>query len=213
MGIIDISVPVEEGKMPIWPGNPGLKMRFHASFEAGDAVCLTEALLGVHTGTHLDAPMHYLRDGGGIETLRLETLVGPARVLEIENPECVRSEELETKNLQGASRFLIKTRNSQNRWWEKPYDPNFCSMTPDAARLLLECGMTLLGVDYLSVDAPDTGVPVHMLLMPAGVTLLEGLNLQDVPEGDYELIALPALLPGRDGAPARAILRTLPPLA
>lgn len=213
MGIIDISVPVVEGKTPIWPGNPGLRMRFHASFAAGDSVCLTEALMGVHTGTHLDAPMHYLPDAGGIETLRLETLVGPARVLEIENPACVSPEELETKNLEGASRFLIKTRNSQERWWEKPYDPNFCAMTPAAARLLLARGATLLGVDYLSVDAPDTGVPVHMLLMPAGVVLLEGLNLRGAPEGDYELIALPALLPGRDGAPARAILRTLPPLA
>ena len=154
--------------------------------------------------------MHYLRDQGGIETLPLEVLVGPARVIETENPECVSAEELGTKNLKGATRFLIKTRNSAERWWEKPYDPHFCAMTPDAARLLLESGMTLLGVDYLSVDAPKSGAPVHLLLMPEGVVLLEGLNLGGVAEGDYELIALPALFAGRDGAPARAILRPLP---
>ena len=210
MDIIDISVPVREGETPLWPGNPGLKMRFHKSFKAGDSVCLTEAVIGVHTGTHLDAPMHYLRDQGGIETLPLEVLVGPARVIETENPECVSAEELGTKNLEGATRFLFKTRNSAGRWWEKPYDPHFCAMTPDAARLLLESGMTLLGVDYLSVDAPKSGAPVHLLLMPEGVVLLEGLNLGGVAEGDYELIALPALFAGRDGAPARAILRPLP---
>ncbi len=213
MNIIDISVPVRQGKMPIWPGNPGLEMRFHASFEAGDSVCLTEAVFGAHTGTHLDAPMHYLPGAGGIETLPLETLAGPARVIEIENPERVSAEELKTKNLSGATRFLIKTRNSENRWWEKPFDPHFCHMTREAAQLLLENGMALLGVDYLSVDAPKSGGPVHLLLMPEGVVLLEGLNLANAPEGDYELIALPALFTGRDGAPARAILRTLPPLA
>ncbi len=212
MGIIDISVPVSE-KLPIWPGNPGLSMRFHATFEAGDGVCLTEATIGVHSGTHLDAPMHYLPGEGGIETLKLETLMGPARVVEIENRACVTAEELATKNLEGATRLLVKTRNSADRWWEKPYDPHFCHMTPEAARLLLDKGIALLGVDYLSVDAPDTGVPVHMTLMPHGVALLEGLDLTNAPEGDYELIALPALFPGRDGAPARAVLRTLTPLA
>ena len=212
MDVIDLTVPIGEG-LPIWPRNPGLSLRFHQSFEAGDSAYVTEATLGLHTGTHLDAPMHYLRDEGGIETLPLETLMGPARVLEVEGAECVRAEELAAKNLKGATRFLIKTRNSENRWWEKPFDENFCHMTRDAAQLLLENGMTLLGVDYLSVDARGAGSAVHLLLMPAGVVLLEGLNLRDAPEGDYELIALPALFAGRDGAPARAILRPLPPPA
>ncbi len=209
MAIIDISVPVEEGKMPIYPGNPGLSMRFHKSFDAGDDVCLTEVLFGVHAGTHVDAPMHYLHDAGGIETLNLETLMGPTRVIAVENHECITAEELATKNLEGAKRFLIKTRNSDEQWWTKPYHPDYCHMTPEAGQLLYDHGMELLGVDYLGVDAPDPNVPVHMLLMPLGVVLLEGLNLANTPEGDYELIALPALFTGRDGAPARAVLRTL----
>ncbi len=209
MEIIDISVPVVEGEMPIYPGNPGLSMRFHKSFDAGDDVCLTEATIGVHTGTHLDAPMHYLHDAGGIETLNLETLMGPARVIAVENHECITAEELATKNLEGATRFLIKTRNSEDQWWSKPYSPDYCHMTAGAGQLLYDHGMELLGVDYLGVDAPDPNVPVHTLLMPLGVVLLEGLNLANAPEGDYELIALPALLPGRDGAPARAVLRSL----
>ncbi len=208
MAIIDITVPVREG-MPLWPGDPDLKMRFHASFDAGDAVCLTEASLCLHTGTHLDAPVHFLPGAGGVEALSLNTLIGPARVIEIENHQCITAEELKTKNLVGATRFLIKTRNSSERWWKKPFDPDFCHMTPEAAQLLLENRMTLLGVDYLSVDSPEGDAPVHRLLMPRGVVLLEGLNLGDAPEGDYELIALPVLYTGRDGAPARAVLRTL----
>ena len=212
MEIIDITVPVREG-MPFWPGDPQLRLRYYASFDAGDPVCLTEASLCLHTGTHVDAPVHFLPGEDGVEALSLETLMGPARVIEIENHERITAEELATKNLECAARFLIKTRNSDERWWEKPFDPHFCHMTPEAAQLLLDNGMTLLGVDYLSVDPPESDSPVHRLLMPRGVVLLEGINLGDAPEGDYELIALPALFTGRDGAPARAVLRSLPPLA
>ena len=208
MAIIDISVPIREG-MPLWPGDPEPKLRFHASFEAGDSVCLTEASLCLHTGTHVDAPIHFLPGEGGVEALSLDTLMGPARVIAIENHECITAEELGTKSLEGATRFLIKTRNSEGKWWEKPFVPHFRHMTPEAAQLLLDNEMTLLGVDYLSVDPPEGDAPVHRLLMPLGVVLLEGLNLSDAPEGDYELIALPALFTGRDGAPARAVLRTL----
>ncbi|MCY4383981.1 MAG: cyclase family protein [Nitrospinae bacterium] len=212
MDVIDITVPIQEG-MPLWPGDPELKLRFHASFKAGDSVCLTEASLCLHTGTHVDAPVHFLPGEDGVEALSLETLMGPARVIEIENHECITSEELSTKNLEGATRFLIKTRNSDARWWEKPFDPNFCHMTPEAAQLLLDNGMTLLGVDYLSVDPPEGDAPVHRLLMPRGLVLLEGLHLSHAHEGDYELIALPTLFTGRDGAPARAVLRSLQALA
>ncbi|MCE2454038.1 MAG: cyclase family protein, partial [Nitrospinae bacterium] len=116
-----------------------------------DDVCLTEATIGVHTGTHLDAPMHYLHDAGGIETLNLETLMGPARVIAVENHECITAEELATKNLEGATRFLIKTRNSEDQWWTKPYSPDYCHMTAEAGQLLYDHGMELLGVDYLGV--------------------------------------------------------------
>ena len=208
MAIIDITVPIREG-MPLWPGAPDLRLRFHASFDAGDAVCLTKASLCLHTGTHVDAPVHFLPAEGGVEALSLETLMGPARVIQTENHERITAEELKTKNLEGATRFLIRTRNSADSWWEKPFDPNFCHMTPEAAELLLANGMELLGVDYLSVDPPEGDSPVHRLLMPLGVVLLEGLNLGDAPEGDYELIALPALFSGRDGAPVRAVLRPL----
>ncbi len=209
MSIIDLSVPIREG-MPIWPGDPELILRFHKSFEAGDRNNVSEASLGLHTGTHIDAPNHFLPGEGGIETLSLEILAGPARVIEIENPEKVTAEELRGKDLSGAARFLIKTRNSAGRWWEKPFDPGFCHMTREAAQLLLDAGMRLLGVDCLSVDGKGAErSPVHNLLLPAGVVLLEGLNLSGAAPGDYELIALPALFEGRDGAPARAILRPL----
>lgn len=208
MPFIDLTIPIREG-MPIWPGDPEPRLRWHKSFAAGDRNNVTEAAFGLHTGTHLDAPNHFLRDRGGIETLPIEILIGPGRVIEIDDPHRVTAEELRGKNLAGASRFLIRTRNSAERWWEKPFDPGFCHMTEEAAQLLLDAGMRLLGVDCLSVDGKGApGSPVHNLLMPKGVVLLEGLNLSAAPAGDYELIALPALFWGRDGAPARAILRS-----
>ncbi len=209
MPLIDLTVPLREG-MPVWPGDPALRLRYHQSFEAGDENNVTSAEMGLHTGTHMDAPKHFLPGGGGVETLPLDTLIGPARVIEIGNPDRVEAGELREKNIGGATRFLVKTRNSAARWWEKPFDPAFCHMTEEAARVLLDAGMKLLGVDCLSVDgyAADAA-PVHNLLLPAGVVLLEGLNLSDAPPGDYELFALPALFEDRDGAPARAVLRAL----
>ena len=209
MTLIDLTIPLRED-MPIWPGDPELRLRYHKSFEAGDRNNVTEARIGLHTGTHIDAPSHFLHGEGGMETLALDTLIGPARVLEIEDPARVTADEIRRKDLSGAARFLIKTRNSADRWWEQPFDPNFCHMTREAAQVLLDAGMRLLGVDCLSVDGKGApGSPVHNLLQPVGVVLLEGLNLSDAASGDYELMALPALFEGRDSAPTRAVLRPL----
>ena len=209
MPIIDLTVPIREG-MPIWPGDPELRLSYHKSFEAGDRNNVSEASLGLHTGTHLDAPNHFLPGEGGIETLPLDVLIGPARVIEIEDSEGVTADEIRKKDISGATRFLIKTRNSTGRWWKRPFDPSFCHMTQEAAQLLLDAGMKLLGVDCLSVDGKGVpGSPVHNLLLPAGVVLLEGLNLSSARPGDYELMALPALFENRDAAPTRAVLRPL----
>ena len=209
MPLIDLTVPLREG-MPVWPGDSAPRISYQRSFEAGDKNNVSSVAMGLHTGTHMDAPKHFIPGAGGMETLPLDTIIGPARVIEIENPDRVEAEELRGKNIGGATRVLIKTRNSGARWWEKPFDPDFCHMTEEAARVLLGAGMQLLGVDCLSVDgyAADAS-PVHNLLLPAGVVLLEGLNLSDAPPGDYELFALPALFEDRDGAPARAVLRAL----
>jgi arylformamidase len=148
----------------------------------------------------MDAPKHFISGAGGMETLPLDTLIGPARVIEIENPDRVEAEELRGKNIGGATRLLIKTRNSAARWWEKSFDPDFCHMTEEAARVLLDAGMKLLGVDCLSVDGYAAGAaPVHNLLLPAGVVLLEGLNLSDAPPGRLRAFraARPFRGPGR----------------
>ena len=211
MSLIDLTIPIRE-QMPVWPGDPSPSIRYTSSFEAGDHTNVSAATIGLHTGTHMDAPKHFIRGAGGMETISLDTLIGPARVIEIENPERVEAEELQGKNIEGATRFLIKTRNSASKWWKKPFDRAFCHMTEEAARLLLDAGMKLLGVDCLSVDGHAAAIadaPVHNLLLPAGVVLLEGLNLSGAAPGDYELIALPALFEDRDGAPARVVLRGL----
>jgi arylformamidase len=209
MAIIDITVPIHEG-MPVWPGDPEPDIRLHLSIAAGDGVNVSVARIGLHTGTHIDAPSHFIEGAGGIETVPLEALAGPARVIRIEDPERITADELLEHDLSGVARLLIRTRNSAERWWEKPFDPAFCHMTPEAGRALLDAGVRLLGVDSLSVDGAESeGEPVHRTLLPAGVVLLEGLNLLEAAPGDYELIALPALFRGRDAAPVRAILRPL----
>ena len=184
MAIIDISVPVEEGKMPIYPRESGA---FDALYTNPSTQATTSAspksssaCTPARTWTR---PCTTFHDAGGIETVNLETLMGPARVIAVENHECITAEELATKNLEGATRFLIKTRNSDEGWWTKPYSPDYCHMTPEAGQLLYDHGMELLGVDYLGVDAPDPNAPVHMLLMPLGVVLLEGLNLSECARG------------------------------
>jgi arylformamidase len=126
MSLIDLTIPIYEG-MPVWPGDPSPRISYMRSFEAGDHNNVSEATIGLHTGTHMDAPKHFLRGAGGMETLSLDTLIGPARVIEIENSERVEAEELREKNTEGATRFLIKTRNSASKWWEKPFNPDFAT--------------------------------------------------------------------------------------
>jgi arylformamidase len=122
--LIDLTVPLREG-MPVWPGDSVPRISYQRSFEAGDKNNVSSVAMGLHTGTHMDAPKHFIPGAGGMETLPLDTIIGPARVIEIENPDRVEAEELRGKNIGGATRVLIKTRNPGARWWEKPFDPDF----------------------------------------------------------------------------------------
>jgi arylformamidase len=211
MKVYDVSVLISED-LPVWPGNPGISLKQWKSFARGDRSNVTQLELGVHSGTHIDAPNHFEPDGKGVDELPLDILIGPCRVFELtELKKCVDQIVLERLDLNGVTRVLFKTRNS--KWWasgEREFHNDFVYVSDDGSRYLVENGIKLVGVDYLSVEkfkSPDHAT--HHTLLRNEVVIIEGLNLYDVPEGDYELIALPLKLKGADGAPTRVVLREL----
>ena len=209
MQLYDVSVLVHEGT-PIWPGDPGLSLRLDSRIGPGSEANVTRVQMGAHTATHMDAPFHFEPDGAGIDRLPLDVMIGPCRVFDLTKiTGHITRAALETCDLSGVARALFKTRNSL-RWEadEHAFDKNFVGVVTDGAQYLVERGVKLVGVDYLSVEPfGSKGHPVHHILLRANVIVVEGLNLHDVPAGDYELIALPVKLKGTDGAPARVVLR------
>ncbi len=209
MKLYDLSVPIHEG-MALWPSDPPLSMKLASSMARGDRANVTRLEFGAHTGTHMDAPFHFMRDGSGIDQIPLETLIGPCRVFDLTDiPGHIDRAAVERCDLRGVTRALFKTRNSA-RWArdEHEFDKGFIAVVTDGARLLVERGVKLVGVDYLSVEPYGSKEhPVHLTFLPANVIIVEGLNLSAVPAGDYELIALPMKLKDCDGAPSRVVLR------
>jgi arylformamidase len=177
------------------------------SLANGGPANVSELCCGVHTGTHVDAPNHFIEGAGGVDTLDVDALVGPAHVVDMRTAVAViDAAALSRIDLGGAQRVLFVTRNSQ--LWNKPaFDPDFVSIAPDAARLLSCSGVRLVGIDYLSVGSPET----HRILLGAGVICLEGLDFRRTEPGWYQLFCGPLKLAGADGAPARVLLRKLGP--
>jgi arylformamidase len=200
--IIDVSVPIREG-MPIYDGNPSIHLSRATSIEDGADVNVSRLDLGVHTGTHVDAAVHFLPDGAGAEELPLDALIGPAVVVDattLTGP--IDASSLGSLDLpEGLIRLLLKTPNSE-LWSSDEFTRNFIRLTGDGARFLVERGVRLVGIDYLSVGDQEA----HRELLGAGVVAVEGLDLRGVDPGPYTLVCLPLRLVGSDGAPARAIL-------
>jgi arylformamidase len=192
--------------MATWPGEPGPELTPIKQMSEGDAADVSRLSLGVHTGTHVDAPGHFIPGGAGVESLPLTILVGPARVVYIEDEGAIRVQALEDAALDGIGRVLFRTRNGE-QWSDREFQQDFVHLDPDAALWLANHGTKLVGVDYLSVDAFTAEEPrAHLTLLGAGVVILEGLDLRAVPPGDYLLCCLPLKLAGADGAPARTVL-------
>ena len=208
MTIFDISLTITSD-LPVWPGDPGVELTQTESMDKGGQVNVTRMNLGVHTGTHVDAPHHFLNDGRTVEQLPLEALVGPCYVVQLpDGVEAITSEVLDrTEITRDMKRVLFGTRNSH--LWSKgetKFQTDFVAITEDGAEWLVERGVQLVGVDYLSVAPYDDSTPTHEVLLKAGVVVVEGLNLSKVMRGFYELYCLPLKIAGSDGAPARAIL-------
>jgi arylformamidase len=208
MKIHDVTLPISPD-LPVWPGDPVVVLEQVSSMDAGAHDNLSRLACGVHTGTHVDAPHHFMNDHRTVEMLSLDILVGPARVIHIpEQVTVVSAEALEKATIPfGTERLLLKTRNSQH--WEQgemEFFKDFIGISVDGADWLVEHNIKLIGIDYLSVAPYHQSVPTHRRLLGAGMIIIEGLDLSAVLPGLYELYCLPLKLVGSDGAPARVIL-------
>ena len=203
MDIFDISVPFRDGMLH-YAGNPPVHVTRVESIAAGDLANLSELDMGAHSGTHVDAPDHFLEGAAGAEALPLEILIGPGEVVDagaatsVLDLVTVRNLELPQR---GTERILFKTRNSQ-LWSRDEFTRDFVRLDGEAAVYLVERGAKLLGIDYLSIG----DAAAHRVLLSAGVVCVEGLDLRGIEPGSYELICLPLKLVGADGAPARTVL-------
>jgi arylformamidase len=208
MTIYDISLTISPN-LPTWPGDPGLELEVFESMDQGAHANMTKISSSVHLGTHVDAPHHFLNDGRTVEQLALEVLTGPCYVVQLpDGIEAITAEVLErTEITSEMKRVLFGTRNSH--FWargESTFQTDFVAIPEDGAQWLVEHGVQLVGVDYLSVAPYGDSEPTHKILLGAGVILVEGLNLSNVMRGFYDLYCLPLKIAGSDGAPARAIL-------
>jgi arylformamidase len=194
--IHDVSVPLRTG-MVVYPGDPTFSIERVMSLAGGDIANVSQMELGVHTGTHVDAPLHFFDGAPAVEALDLDVLVGPAVVVEVAGPGDIGPDAV----VDGAPRLLFKTRNSA-AWADDGFYEDYASISPEAASRLVQAGVRLVGIDYLSVG----GVETHQTLLRAGVIAVEGLDLREIEPGSYTLVCLPLKLEGSDGAPARVIL-------
>jgi arylformamidase len=220
---IDISIPLRNA-MVHWPSDPTVQIVRLKDANAGDKVTLTDLHFISHTGTHIDAPLHFIRGGNTIDKMPLDAAFGIVRVIEINDKESIRPEHLEPLNIQKGERILFKTENSSWIYKTDEFHKKYVFLTPESALYLVERGVRLVGLDYLTLSAYETeneyeSIPVyqaksgihrtHRALLGNGIYILESINLSDAKAGYYELVALPIRLENGDAGLTRAILRPL----
>ncbi|HEV2642448.1 MAG TPA: cyclase family protein [Candidatus Elarobacter sp.] len=205
--IYDISVPIRTGGL-VYPGNPAISVTLQQAVASGAGANVSRIDFGSHTGTHVDAPRHFFDDGIPVDRIPLDLLMGPARVLQFgDDVSAVGRAHLEPYDLNGVERLLLRTRNSAYLTQDPAFHQDYTYLAPDAAEYLVEKGVKLVGVDYLSIEQFHSGHHLtHLTLLRANVVIVEGLNLDAIAPGAYELRCLPLRIEGCDGAPARAVL-------
>jgi arylformamidase len=206
MDVLDVSVRLS-ADVPTYPGNPPFQLTPIKRIAEGASSNVSALHMGTHTGTHVDAPRHFYDGRPGADALPLDVLIGPARVVHLPGLEPVTADRLRGVDLSGVRRLLLRTGNSA-LWSTPEFASSYAGVTGDAAELIANAGIALVGVDYLSVERfHQPGAPAHHALLGRGLVVVEGLDLSQVEPGDYELICLPLKLADADGAPARAVLR------
>jgi arylformamidase len=204
--VYDVSLPIDSG-MIVWPGDPPVSIDKVKSIANGDTSNVSLLHFGSHTATHVDAPSHFIKDAAGVDVINPDILMGLAHLIKLPKCDKIDRKILEEQNLTGVSRLIIGTRNS-TLLDRTHVSLNYTYITDDAATYLIEIGIILLGIDYLSIEEyKKEGHPVHKTLLGAGTAIIEGLYLQNIPSGDYELLCLPLKIKDGDAAPARVLLR------
>lgn len=207
MKIYDATLPIEEG-MIAFPGDPPFRMMPLSDMRDGGLFSLSLLSMGTHTGTHIDSPKHYLEGGAGVEALPLDVLVGPGVVLDLRGRPSIDEEALAQSSIGHHKRVLLKT-DSGPHLVGGFFREDYVHLTEGGARYLVHLGVSLVGIDSLSVECyQNMGGPVHRLLLGAGMVIVEGAQLLEVPPGPYEILCLPLRIQGADGSPARLILRS-----
>ncbi|MGD8634646.1 MAG: cyclase family protein [Anaerolineales bacterium] len=207
MRVVDISLPISP-RLPVWPGDPPVEIEKLSTIAEGADANVSKISCGVHMGTHVDAPYHFIDSGLGIETLALEILIGPAFVLDLIGVDVIDAGTLEEAVIpDNVERILFKTRNSM--YWAtgiQTFQEDFVAVDQSGAQWLVDRNVKLVGVDYLSVAPFDSGIPTHQTLLQHNAIIVEGLDLSSVEAGWYDLACLPLKIIAADGAPARAVL-------
>lgn len=204
--LLDVSVPLAQG-LPTYPGNPAFELQAIKRIADGGSSNVSRLVLGTHTGTHVDAPRHFIDDGAGVDALRLDLLIGRARVVEIATRGPITADHLAAAGLREDIRVLLKTPNSA-LWNGEGFHEHYSHLTDAGARYLVEQGVKVVGIDYLSIEQfKKPGAPAHRTLLSNEVIIIEGLNLAEAEAGMYEMYCLPLRIAGADGAPARVILK------
>jgi arylformamidase len=209
-GWIDVTATLDSATTPVYEGDAPMSFQFLKDMRKGDGFTLSKLTLGAHSGTHVDAPMHFIRDGAPIDKVSLESLIGKARVIDIpDSIQSIDSIELSRHTWRDAERVLFRTRSSTGGWMRSPiFHRDLTYIAPDAAQLMADAGIKLVGVDYISAEKFGAPAPLtHRALLGKGIPIVEGLFLENVTAGDYDLTVLPMKVAGHEGAPARAILR------
>jgi arylformamidase len=210
MRVYDISTPLRS-QMPIWDSGPAPTLDTLTHVERGDVATVTSFSMGSHTGTHIDAPAHFVRGGATIDQLPLSSLVGPALVVEHTGEGHITAGDLEAMGVDGSHARVLFTTVNQRLWDDDSFRQDFVALAPSAALRLIELGVVLVGMDYLSIEAYEASeCEIHHALLGAGVVVLEGVDLRDVPTGEYLLVCAPLKLVDAEGTPTRAFLLEQP---
>jgi len=196
--------------MITWPGDSKVNIGREMEIARGDTANLTHLDMSAHTGTHMDAPLHFMENGKDISRMPLSAVIGEVRVLEINGVDVIGTEDLKRHEIKKDERILFKTKNSDLNWYDEPFNENFVHLSTEAAEYLANLKVQMVGIDYLSISGyKKNEARVHKAILQAGIWVIEGLNLTGINPGRYELVCLPLKILGGDGAPARAIIKPI----
>src|SRR5882672_7003418 len=209
VGWIDVTATLDPARTPVYQGDAPMRFDFLKDMRKGDKLSLSVYSMGAHSGTHIDAPMHFIANGASIDQVALDPLIGSARVIDIpDRVQAIDAAELNRHDWRGVKRVLFRTRSTLRGWMDSAFHKDFAYIAPDAAQLLADAGVVLVGVDYISAEQFGAAAPrTHQILLGKGIPIVEGLDLRPAQSGDYDLIVLPLKVRGHEGAPARAIVR------